>query len=136
MNRRQEAPVLVSRGEPEKRGMLKLGDEVRIFGAVFIDCDMKLSGTIQGEVHCYQLEVEPEGVIGGKVVAREVNVRGMVEGEIYSSELTLHASCNVEADIYYRVLTLERGAFFEGKFRQSDDPLSLPKYKRENEGDL
>ncbi len=136
MNRRQEANVLVSRREPEKRGMLKLGDEVRIVGAVCIDCDMKLSSSIQGEVHCHQLQVEPEGVIGGKVVAREVNVRGMAEGEICSFELTLHASRNVEADIYYRVFTLERGAFFEGKFRQSDDPLSLSKYTRENKGDL
>lgn len=136
MKRRQEAPTLVSKPDPEKRGMLKLGDEVRIVGAVYIDCDLKLSGSIQGEVHCPQLEVEPEGVIGGKVVAREVTVRGMVEGEIYSSELTLHASCNVEADIYYRALTLERGAFFEGKFRQSDDPLSLSNKLQENEGAL
>ena len=104
---------------------LILGEGVRIAGAIYLDCDLILSGAVEGEVHCRRLKVESDGVIEGKVVAQEVNVRGRVAGEIYSPELTLRASCNVEAAIYYRALTLERGAFFEGKFRQSDDPLSL-----------
>ncbi len=103
---------------------LALGPEVLIDGALYLECALTLSGRIEGEVHCRTLIVETDGVIDGRVVAEEVIVEGTVLGEIYSPKLILRSCCNVEAAIYYRDLLLEKGAFFEGKFRRSNDPLS------------
>jgi len=38
--------------------------------------------------------------------------------------VTLQAQSHVEGDIYHQSLAIEQGAYFEGKSRRTDDPLS------------
>ena len=38
--------------------------------------------------------------------------------------MTLQAQSHVEGDIFHQSLAIEQGAYFEGKSRRSDDPLS------------
>jgi cytoskeletal protein CcmA (bactofilin family) len=35
------------------------------------------------------------------------------------------SSSRVEGDVFHKSLTIEQGAFFEGKSRRSDDPMSV-----------
>ena len=37
------------------------------------------------------------------------------------------SSSHVEGDVFHKSLTIEQGAFFEGKSRRSDDPMSVPR---------
>ena len=60
----------------------------------------------------------------GSVIAEDVVVRGHVTGSIRGLRVTLQAQSHVEGDIFHQSLAIERGAYFEGKSRRSDDPLA------------
>jgi len=39
--------------------------------------------------------------------------------------VTFRSSGRVEADVFHKTLSIEQGAFFEGKSRRSDNPMSV-----------
>jgi cytoskeletal protein CcmA (bactofilin family) len=48
-----------------------------------------------------------------------------VQGSIRGNAVTLQASSRVEGDVFHKGLVIEQGAFFEGKSRRSDDPMTM-----------
>ena len=59
--------------------------------------------------------------IGGP---NKVLVRGNVQGSIRGNAVTFRSSGRVEADVFHKTLSIEQGAFFEGKSRRSEDPTA------------
>ena len=39
--------------------------------------------------------------------------------------MTFQSSSRIEGDVFHKSLAIEQGAFFEGKSRRSDDPMSV-----------
>jgi cytoskeletal protein CcmA (bactofilin family) len=52
-------------------------------------------------------------------------VRGNVQGSIRGNSVTFQSSSRIEGDVFHKSLAIEQGAFFEGKSRRSDDPMSV-----------
>ena len=52
-------------------------------------------------------------------------MRGTALGSIRGNTVTFTSSSRVEADVSHKSLTIEQGAFFEGKSRRSDNPMSV-----------
>jgi cytoskeletal protein CcmA (bactofilin family) len=86
--------------------------------------EVTVEGQIQGDIHCAMLLVGENAQVTGGIIADEVVVRGRVLGSLRGNKVTLQSSAHVEGDIFHRALAIEQGAFFEGKSRRSDDPLS------------
>jgi cytoskeletal protein CcmA (bactofilin family) len=63
----------------------------------------------------------------GGVAAEDVVVRGRIIGSIRGLRVTLQAQCHVEGDIFHQGITIEQGAYFEGRSRRSDNPLEETK---------
>jgi cytoskeletal protein CcmA (bactofilin family) len=57
-------------------------------------------------------------------MAEEIVVRGRLFGSIKGLRITLQGPSHVEGDIFHQSLTIEPGAYFEGKSRRSDNPLA------------
>jgi cytoskeletal protein CcmA (bactofilin family) len=87
--------------------------------------EIQVDGVIEGDVNCGSLLLGDKSQITGGVIAEDVVVRGRVIGSIQGLRVTLQAQSHVEGDIYHQSLAIEQGAYFEGKSRRSDDPLSL-----------
>ena len=51
-------------------------------------------------------------------------VRGHVMGSVRGRRVMLQASCHVEGDVFHQALSIEQGAYFEGKSRRTPDPLA------------
>ena len=64
-------------------------------------------------------------IITGALIAEEIVVRGSVQGSIRGNAVTFQSSSRVEGDVFHKSLAIEQGAFFEGKSRRSDDPMSV-----------
>ena len=62
--------------------------------------------------------------VTGGVAAEDVIVRGHLVGSIRGLRITLQAQSHVEGDIFAQSLAIEQGAYFEGKSRRSDNPLT------------
>ena len=101
-----------------------IGEDLTITGNVTSKGEIQVDGEIQGDVQCGSLLLGDKSQINGCVLAEDVVVRGRVLGSIRGLRVTLQAQSHVEGDIYHQSLAIEQGAYFEGKSRRTDDPLS------------
>jgi cytoskeletal protein CcmA (bactofilin family) len=67
------------------------------------------------------LLVSPKAAINGGVEADRVVVNGRVEGPIRGSEVVLKSRAHVVGDIQHQNLSIERGAYFEGRSVRSPE---------------
>ena len=101
-----------------------IGEDLTITGNVSSKGEIQVDGEILGDVQCGSLLLGDKSQINGSVLAEDVVVRGRVLGSIRGLRVTLQAQSHVEGDIYHQSLAIEQGAYFEGKSRRTDDPLS------------
>jgi cytoskeletal protein CcmA (bactofilin family) len=101
-----------------------IGSELTITGNVTSKGEIHLDGRVQGDVHCVSLVLGENSSIEGNVTAEDVVIRGRLIGSVRALRVTLQSTSHVEGDLFHHSLALELGAYFEGKSRRSDDPLS------------
>jgi cytoskeletal protein CcmA (bactofilin family) len=101
-----------------------IGEDLSISGNVISKGEVQVDGQIEGDVHCGSLIVGEKAEITGGIVAEDVVVRGRVMGSIRGVRVTMQASSHVEGDVFHKALAIEQGAFFEGKSRRAEDPIS------------
>lgn len=101
-----------------------IGEDLVITGNVVSKGEIQVDGTIKGDVQCGSLLLGDKSEVAGSVVAEDIVVRGKVLGSVRGLRVTLQAQSHVEGDIYHQSLAIEQGAYFEGKSRRSDDPMS------------
>ena len=97
-----------------RRGTI-IAQGLKIKGSVSADGLVEVNGNIEGDVHCTYLFVSPKAVINGGVEADRVVVNGRVEGPIRGSEVVLKSHAHVVGDIQHQRLSIEPGAYFEGR---------------------
>ena len=104
-----------------------VGSELSIKGNLESRGEVQIDGAIEGDVHAMRIVVGEAARITGNLLAEDVVVRGAVAGSIRGKKVTLEAASHVEGDIFHRMLTIERGAFFEGRSRRVEDPAAVPR---------
>jgi cytoskeletal protein CcmA (bactofilin family) len=101
-----------------------IGEDMTITGNIVSKGEIQVDGEIQGDVRCVSLLLGDKSRVTGGVVADDVVVRGTVNGSIRGLRVTLQAQSKVDGDVYHQSLAIEQGAYFEGKSRRSEDPVS------------
>ncbi len=87
------------------KGELHFEDEFRIYG--------RFTGTVVSDGH---LIVGERGDVDGEIKVCRVHVSGTVRGSLRASErVEIAAAGKVLADVYTPSLTIDEGAFFEGR---------------------
>lgn len=110
-----------------------IGEDLSIVGNVTSKGEIQIDGEIRGDVHCVSLLLGEKSRVMGSVVADDVVVRGSVNGFISGMRVTLQAQSHVEGDIYHQSLSIEQGAYFEGKSRRVEDPVKQALEARDNQ---
>jgi len=91
---------------------------IRIKGEVTGSEDLFVDGHVEGKVNLSNgsLTVGPNGDVKADIVAREVIVRGRVDGKIVGREkIQLWSTGNVAGDLQTERLTIEDGAVLRGR---------------------
>ncbi len=101
-----------------------IGPDLTIMGNLSSKGQVQIDGEVQGDINGTHIIVGERANITGGIAAEEVVVRGHVMGSIRGKRVMLQSQSHVEGDIYHQALAIEQGAYFEGKSRRSDDPLS------------
>ncbi|UCG21177.1 MAG: polymer-forming cytoskeletal protein [Deltaproteobacteria bacterium] len=88
-----------------------------LIGTIECEKDLYVVGRFEGTiVTTGALHVYPEGVVKGKVKAKDLIVAGTMQGEIeVTNRLRVKNSANLEANINTRFLDWEEGAVLEGE---------------------
>ncbi|MDZ4790881.1 MAG: polymer-forming cytoskeletal protein [Hyphomicrobiales bacterium] len=96
--------------------------DLTIIGNVTSRGNVRLDGTIEGDLHCTSLMVSETGMVKGRIVANnEVIVLGRVTGLIFGKRVMLHSTANVESDIYHQGIGIEMGTRYDGTLRWTED---------------
>ena len=101
-----------------RRGRTVIGDGLKILGNVTADGLVEVNGQIEGDLHCTALIVSPKAKIVGSITAERVVVNGKVEGPIQGGDVLLKSQAHVVGDIHHQSLTIEKGAYFDGRAKQ------------------
>ena len=101
-----------------------IGEELTITGHVTSKGEIHLDGKVQGDIHCASLVLGEGSRLEGNVIAEEVVIGGDLIGSIRALRVTLQSRSHVEGDLFHQSLAIEKGAYFDGKSRPSEDPLS------------
>lgn len=88
----------------------------KIIGTVITDNDIRVDGTIEGDVKCAgKIVVGEKGSVMGTITCQNAEIMGRVEGKIEAAQsLTMSATCHVHGEIQAQTLTVEPNAVFNG----------------------
>lgn len=102
-----------------------IGADLSITGNLESTGELHIEGAVQGDIQAGRIVVGEQANVTGSLVADEIVIRGNVQGLIRGNHVTFQAASRVEGDVYHKSLTIEQGAYFEGKSRRSNDPMSV-----------
>ena len=92
---------------------------LKIVGSVTAEGLVEVNGQVEGELHCTSLIISRQAHVAGTVQAERVVVDGAIEGPIQGGDVILKSQAHVVGDIHHRSLTIEKGAFFDGRSVQT-----------------
>src|SRR6202012_5564774 len=98
-----------------------------IDGGISGESELHVDGVVRGDVIVARLSIGESGHVEGAIQAESVEARGRVVGSITAKQVKLYASCHVDGDITHEQLTMEAGAFFQGrslKFQRPSTPVA------------
>jgi cytoskeletal protein CcmA (bactofilin family) len=101
-----------------------IGADLTIMGNLVSRGEVQVDGEIQGDIHGTNIVIGEKAKITGGIIAEEIVVRGHVMGSIRGKRVMLQSTSHVEGDVFHQALSIEQGAFFEGKSRRSEDPTA------------
>lgn len=88
----------------------------KITGDINCNEDLRIAGTIEGEVHSkMKFILNQTGIINGKVHSQEAEIAGTVNGDVrVKDKLTLKSTAVIEGKIYTKKISIEDGAQIKG----------------------
>ncbi len=92
-----------------------ISPDLEIVGDLKSDGEIQIDGTVKGDIKGHMLTVGEQGKVNGSTVAETVRIFGTVNGRVQAKTVRLDKSARVTADITHESLTIEAGAYFEGK---------------------
>ncbi len=105
---------------PKKMAPSVISADMHVLGNIISEGMIDIDGHIEGNVKCENAVVRTNGNIRGDVVATEVQIYGRVEGLVKAAHVTLYQSAHVIGIIMHESLSIEDGAFVDGKFKRTD----------------
>ncbi|MDY6922617.1 MAG: polymer-forming cytoskeletal protein [Pseudomonadota bacterium] len=113
-----------------QRGLSTLSSDLQFDGNVSGGGDLQIDGAIKGDVRVGRLIVGETGAVEGNVSADYVEIRGRIVGAVSGKQVKLIATAYVDGDITAEQLSIDIGAYFQGRVlqgRREAPPVDAPK---------
>lgn len=106
--------------EPAPRPETLIGAGTKIEGNVYFKGQLRLEGTVVGNLHGENGEalavIGPAGRVEGEIQASEIHIEGEVRGNLVASRrVRLGSRARVEGDVTYALLEVVEGASVSGR---------------------
>ncbi|MEQ1352698.1 MAG: polymer-forming cytoskeletal protein [Candidatus Acidiferrum sp.] len=114
----QVAPVVVPAAPASSRTAASISQGIRIKGEVTGSEDLYVDGLVDGKLNLANgsLTIGPNGTVKADVVAREVIVRGRIDGKVTGRDkVQLWGTAQVFGEVQTDRLSIEEGAMLRGK---------------------
>jgi cytoskeletal protein CcmA (bactofilin family) len=112
-----------------QRGLSTLSSDLQFDGNISGGGDLQIDGAIKGDVRVGRLIVGETGAVEGNVSADYVEVRGRIVGAVSGKQVKLIATAYVDGDITAEQLSIDIGAYFQGRVLQGrrEAPAAAPR---------
>ena len=124
------APAGASRAAPpapvSQRGLSTLSADLQFDGNITGGGDLQIDGAIKGDVRVGRLIVGETGAVEGNVSGDYVEIRGRVVGAISGKQVKLIATAYVDGDITAEQMSIDIGAYFQGRVLQGRREAPAP----------
>ena len=92
-----------------------IGDAATIVGDLTSEGEIEVQGTVEGNIRSRRVKVGEGGQVHGEIVAEAVDIRGLVEGPVVAAIVAVARTARVIGHITHRELSIEPGAYLEGR---------------------
>ncbi|MDJ0944994.1 MAG: polymer-forming cytoskeletal protein [Kiloniellales bacterium] len=104
-------------------GVTRVGPDLVIRGVVEGGGQIEVQGKVEGQVRCREVNVAEGGRIEGSVMAERVQIGGAVEGPVRATTVEITKTARVVGNITHLNLSVEAGAYLEGRRPWRPRPL-------------
>lgn len=87
-------------------------------GSISGEGELLVDGAVKGDIHVSRLVIGEHAHVEGTVRGASVEVRGRVIGNVEGKAIHLLQTAHVEGDITHEQLSIDTGAFFQGRCAQ------------------
>jgi len=101
-----------------------IAEHMTLEGAVAGDGELHLDGVVRGDVRVSKLTIGETGHVEGSIIAETVEIRGRVIGTLSAKQVRLYGTAYVDGDITHEQLSIENGAFFQGRSLKFQRPAA------------
>jgi len=101
-----------------------LGPDLVFDGSITGEGELHVEGEVRGELNVARLCVGENATVQGVIRGGIVEIRGKVIGNIEARQVKLYESAHVDGDIIHEQLSIEAGAFFQGRCQQFQRPVA------------
>ncbi len=102
-----------------------ISEDITLEGGVAGDGDLHVDGVIRGDVRIGHLTIGETGHIEGSIHAETAEIRGRVIGTLIAKQVRLYGTAYVDGDITHEQLSVEIGAFFQGRSLKFQRPAPV-----------
>jgi len=92
-----------------------VGPGGRIQGALEINGELVISGLVKGRIAALRLVIASDGCVEGDIIAREVVIRGQLNGRVFSPNVSIEDGADVSGRVFHTNITVARGARVTGR---------------------
>jgi cytoskeletal protein CcmA (bactofilin family) len=110
------------------RGLSTLSSDLQFEGTISGAGDLQVDGSVKGDIRVGRLIVGETGAVEGNVAADYLEVRGRIVGGVTGKQVKLVSTAYVDGDINAEQLSIDIGAYFQGRVLQSrrETPVAAP----------
>ncbi len=95
-----------------------LGSDLVFEGSITGEGELMIDGAVKGDIHVSRLVIGEHAHVEGTIRGGSIEVRGRVIGNVEGKAVRLLESAHVEGDITHEQLSIDVGAFFQGRCAQ------------------
>lgn len=103
----------VRKGSPKPASLIS--ENITIEGSIVGDGELHIDGVVRGDIRIGKLTVGETGHVEGSVTAEAAEIRGRVIGTLSAKQVKLYGAAHVDGDVTHEQLSIEQGAFFQGR---------------------
>ncbi|QYC12179.1 polymer-forming cytoskeletal protein [Brevundimonas nasdae] len=111
--------------EAPLRSLSTLSADLVFEGQITGAGDLQIDGQVKGDVRVAHLIVGETGQVEGSITADAIEVRGRVLGGVKGKQVKLVSTAHLEGDITAEQLSIDVGAYFQGRVTQAQRPAAV-----------
>ena len=98
-----------------------IGADISIVGDLSSEGEVQVDGSIDGNIRTKTLLIGESATVKGEIVGDTVRVYGSVNGQIKARAVTLAKGARVVGNILHETLSIEDGAFLDGRCKRMSE---------------